>query len=55
MKFFDPYLYRAGIEFASEEAASNYYLDKLREQSIMKGPPMWPRAFLEKLSPGAMA
>jgi taurine--2-oxoglutarate transaminase len=38
VKFFDPYLYRAGIEFKSEEEASRYYVDKLREQIVYEGP-----------------
>lgn len=38
VKFFDPYLYRAGIEFKSEEEGSKFYVDKLREQIIYEGP-----------------
>lgn len=38
VKFFDPYIYREAIEFESEEAATKYYLDKLREQIIYEGP-----------------
>lgn len=38
VKFFDPYVYRAGIDFASEEDAAKYYVDKLREQIIYEGP-----------------
>lgn len=38
VKFFDPYLYREPIEFASEEEASNYYISKLREQILYEGP-----------------
>ncbi len=37
VKFFDPYLYRAGIEFESEEAGGKYYVDKLREQIVYEG------------------
>ena len=37
IKFFDPYLYRAGIEFKSEEEGSNYFVAKLREQIIYEG------------------
>ena len=37
IKFFDPYLYRAGIEFKSEEEGSKYYVAKLREQIIYEG------------------
>ncbi len=35
--FFDPYIYREPIEFESEEAATKYYLAKLREQIIYEG------------------
>lgn len=38
VKFFDPYIYREPIEFASEEEAATYYLAKLREQIIYEGP-----------------
>lgn len=38
IKFFDPYVYREAIEFESEEAATKYYLTKLREQIIYEGP-----------------
>lgn len=38
VKFFDPYIYREPIDFPSEEAATNFYLTKLREQIIYEGP-----------------
>jgi len=38
IKFFDPYIYRESITFESEEAATKYYLVKLREQIIYEGP-----------------
>lgn len=38
VKFFDPYLYREKIPFESEEAASDYYVGKLREQICYEGP-----------------
>lgn len=38
VKFFDPYIYREAITFESEEAATKYYLTKLREQIIYEGP-----------------
>jgi len=38
IKFFDPYIYREPIEFESEEAATKYYLAKLREQILYEGP-----------------
>ncbi|MDD3221034.1 MAG: aminotransferase class III-fold pyridoxal phosphate-dependent enzyme [Clostridia bacterium] len=38
VKFFDPYVYREKINFASEEEAGEYYVSKLREQVIYEGP-----------------
>lgn len=38
IKFFDPYLYREKIDFASEEKAAEYYVAKLREQIVYEGP-----------------
>lgn len=38
IKFFDPYLYREQIPFASEKAAADYYVAKLREQICYEGP-----------------
>lgn len=37
IKFFDPYIYREAIAFASEEEASKYYLTKLEEQIQYEG------------------
>ncbi len=37
VKFFDPYIYREKISFASEEQAGEYYVAKLREQVIYEG------------------
>jgi Adenosylmethionine-8-amino-7-oxononanoate aminotransferase len=37
VKFFDPYVYRSPVPFASEEAAADYYLSQLREQIIYEG------------------
>ena len=37
VKFFDPYVYREKINFASEEEAADYYVGKLREQIIYEG------------------
>ena len=37
VKFFDPYIYREPIEFASEEDATAYYLAKLDEQIQYEG------------------
>ncbi|SMC25196.1 taurine---2-oxoglutarate transaminase [Clostridium acidisoli DSM 12555] len=50
VKFFDPYIYRAGIEFKSEEAASKYYVDKLREQIIYEGEESVAAIFLETVT-----
>ncbi len=38
VKFFDPYIYREPIAFASEAAATAYYLAKLDEQIQYEGP-----------------
>lgn len=35
--FFDPYLYREKLQFASEEEASEYYVRQLRQQVIYEG------------------
>ncbi len=37
VKFFDPYIYRDDLPFATEEEASAYYVRKLREQVIYEG------------------
>jgi len=37
VKFFDPYIYREIVEFASEAKATEYYVTKLREQVIYEG------------------
>ncbi len=37
IKFFDPYIYREQIAFASEMEASDYYVAKLREQVVYEG------------------
>ncbi|MDD3213918.1 MAG: aminotransferase class III-fold pyridoxal phosphate-dependent enzyme [Eubacteriales bacterium] len=38
VKFFDPYIYREKIHFASEEEASEFYVSKLREQVQYENP-----------------
>lgn len=38
VKFFDPYVYREAISFASEEDATKYYLTKLEEQIQYENP-----------------
>lgn len=50
VKFFDPYLYRAGIDFKSEEEGSRYYVDKLREQIIYEGPSSVAAIVLETIT-----
>ncbi|MDD7794312.1 aminotransferase class III-fold pyridoxal phosphate-dependent enzyme [Clostridium sp. 'White wine YQ'] len=50
IKFFDPYIYREAIEFESEEAATKYYLDKLREQIIYEGPDSIAAIVLETIT-----
>ena len=52
VKFFNPYMYRAGIEFSSEEEASKYYVDKLREQITYEGRDNVAAIFLEVI-PGS--
>lgn len=50
VKFFDPYLYRAPFAFESEEAATKYYLDQLREQIIYEGRDQVAAIFLESIT-----
>ena len=50
VKFFDPYIYREGIEFKSEEDASKYYIAKLREQLIYEGTEFVAAIFLETIT-----
>jgi taurine--2-oxoglutarate transaminase len=38
IKFFDPYIYREAIDFASEQEATKYYLAKLEEQICYENP-----------------
>jgi taurine--2-oxoglutarate transaminase len=38
VKFFDPYIYRDNLPFATEKEASDFYVKKLREQVIYEGP-----------------
>lgn len=38
VKFFDPYIYREKIRFASEKEAADFYVAKLREQIIYENP-----------------
>lgn len=50
VKFFDPYLYRESIVFSSEEAASEFYVSKLREQIIYEGPDRVAAVVLETIT-----
>ncbi|WP_058486378.1 aminotransferase class III-fold pyridoxal phosphate-dependent enzyme [Defluviitalea phaphyphila] len=50
VKFFDPYLYRAPITFKSEEEATKYYIDQLREQIIYEGRESVAAIFLETIT-----
>lgn len=50
VKFFDPYVYRAGIEFKSEEEAAKFYVGKLREQVIYEGPENVAAIVLESIT-----
>ncbi len=50
IKFFDPYLYRAGIDFKSEEEASRYYVEKLHEQITYEGSGEVAAIFLETVT-----
>lgn len=50
VKFFDPYIYREPIAFASEEEASKYYLAKLREQIVYEGPDQVAAIVLETVT-----
>lgn len=38
VKFFDPYLYRDGLDFASEEEAAAWYVRRFREQALYENP-----------------
>jgi taurine--2-oxoglutarate transaminase len=38
VKFFDPYVYRAPVRFATETEATEYYLSLLREQILYENP-----------------
>jgi len=50
VKFFDPYVYREQISFASDEEAGNFYLGKLREQILYEGPEQVAAIFLETVT-----
>ena len=50
VKFFDPYIYREPITFPSEEDATSFYLEKLREQIIYEGPDSVAAIVLETIT-----
>lgn len=50
VKFFDPYLYRAPIDFKDEKAATRYYINQLREQIEYEGPENVAAIFLETVT-----
>ena len=50
IKFFDPYIYREPLNFASERDASDYYLYKLREQVIYEKPDSIAAIILETVT-----
>lgn len=52
IKFEVPYLYREVIDFDSEEAATNYYLGKLRNQILYEGSDSIAAIFIEPI-PGS--
>ncbi len=50
IKFFDPYVYREAIEFPDEEAATKFYLAKLREQVVYENPGSIAAIFMETIT-----
>lgn len=50
VKFFDPYVYREKLPFEGEEAATEYYLGKLREQIIYEGADNIAAIFMETIT-----
>ena len=50
VKFFDPYVYREKIAFASEEEATEFYLAKLKEQIEYEGPDSVAAIFMETIT-----
>ena len=52
VKFFDPYVYREPVQFASEEAAADFYLKKLEEQVVYENPSTIAAIVLEPI-PGS--
>ncbi|MDR3344602.1 MAG: aminotransferase class III-fold pyridoxal phosphate-dependent enzyme [Oscillospiraceae bacterium] len=50
IKFFDPYIYRAPLDFADDAAASAYYLNRLEEQIQYEGPEQIAAVFVESVT-----
>ncbi|MDR2079645.1 MAG: aminotransferase class III-fold pyridoxal phosphate-dependent enzyme [Treponema sp.] len=50
VKFFDPYLYREAIPFASEKEGATYYVQKLREQIVYENPGSVAAVILETVT-----
>ncbi len=50
VKFFDPYIYREPLQFASEAAATAYYLAKLEEQLVYENPTSVAAIVLETIT-----
>lgn len=50
VKFFDPYVYRSLVPFDSEEAATKYYIEQLRNQIIYEGRESVAAIFLETIT-----
>ena len=50
VKFFDPYLYRAPIDFKSQKEATKYYIGQLREQILFEGPDYIAAIFMETVT-----
>jgi taurine--2-oxoglutarate transaminase len=48
--FFDPYVYREPLSFASEKEAAAYYVHKLREQVVYENPPTIAAIVLETVT-----
>lgn len=52
IKFETPYLYRAPVDFKSDEEASNFYLNRLHNQIMYEGPDSIAAIFMETI-PGS--
>lgn len=50
VKFFDPYVYRAPMEFKDDAEATKYYIGQLREQILYEGPHLVAAIFLETVT-----